>query len=882
MKKAKITYCLILTAFILLTVKPCFSQELELAEEEETSAYLTEEENPIQDNEIIDGSSDDQDILAFSEDLDFTILSEDSSPMELSEDPVSTVISENDELYTLVSELSTEEDLYSSEETLFVLEEDTDDQSEVIIDVPEITLEDAVSESGLARNAKVNQSGMFPGKLRKKSASFNQCYGQQLGGETTLLYNVFCDNWGNGGINQITYTFSEAVTFEAQGTITNGVWTWAGKEADQNFQNVYLNTIGRYTQGAFDAFVYDYPEVFWINSLQFSYGISFSVSDDTVTGRISALTLFGKERWEGALGETGLFQSKVDNAEGTVAERLNAGMSQAQKLKVIHDYVCEITDYAESAQSHCAYGVFVNGVAVCEGYAKAIKILCDRFGIPCVLGPGEAKLGGSATEAHMWNYIQIDGRWYMVDATWDDQETIRNTYLLAGSSSEGFVSVISSERVCSTYFSDSPTATAFIQPVIDSEMYHEAGEWIIDVEATDLENGSKHSECVLCGITLENEMIPARSIWKQSPVLSVSGINGRTIELSWVQEYPATHFSVYEIQNGKYVYLKMTDKNFISLDSQGDGIHDYCVRPRQKNDSGTWVFGRYSNIVQAEPDVNAYWYTAPVFTSALQTDDGRVSLTWESELPADAYSVYELINGKKEYIAKTNSLTYIIKNVLEGEHVYYVRPRRLNDDGAWEFGEYSKPVTVEIVREVWKDAPYSLSVKRIGTDVVQLQWEVTEEAEAYSVYEIINNAPVFIKMSTSKTLKITGVNEGEHVYCVRPRKKNSAGTWVFGNYSEYLIMEMDDGVWMRSPVLTAAVSGEDKVTLSWTVSSEAQAYSVYEYVSGKYQYVRMIYGNSAVLSGVANGDHTYAVRPRKLEYGTWVFGEYSNKVAISM
>jgi hypothetical protein len=58
---------------------------------------------------------------------------------------------------------------------------------------------------------------------------------------------------------------------------------------------------------------------------------------------------------------------------------------------------------------------------VCEGYAKAFKVLCDRLQIPCVLVDGDAKssLNGQPG-GHMWNYVCLSGRWYAVDVTWND------------------------------------------------------------------------------------------------------------------------------------------------------------------------------------------------------------------------------------------------------------------------------------------------------------------------------------------------------------------------------------------------------------------------------------------------------------------------------
>lgn len=58
---------------------------------------------------------------------------------------------------------------------------------------------------------------------------------------------------------------------------------------------------------------------------------------------------------------------------------------------------------------------------VCEGYSRAFKVLCDELGIPCVLNEGYARSSASdVPEAHMWNYVQLDGSWYAVDVTWND------------------------------------------------------------------------------------------------------------------------------------------------------------------------------------------------------------------------------------------------------------------------------------------------------------------------------------------------------------------------------------------------------------------------------------------------------------------------------
>lgn len=93
-------------------------------------------------------------------------------------------------------------------------------------------------------------------------------------------------------------------------------------------------------------------------------------------------------------------------------------------IKSVHDYLCEIGTYPDlnsadyTGNCHDAYGCLVEKKPVCQGYADAFKLFCDYYNIPCVCIGGKASGG-----AHMWNAVQMDdGYWYLIDATWDDQE----------------------------------------------------------------------------------------------------------------------------------------------------------------------------------------------------------------------------------------------------------------------------------------------------------------------------------------------------------------------------------------------------------------------------------------------------------------------------
>jgi hypothetical protein len=113
------------------------------------------------------------------------------------------------------------------------------------------------------------------------------------------------------------------------------------------------------------------------------------------------------------------------------------GETMYDKLLSIHDFVTSSTTYMSDTEGalfcYSAYGALVDGKAVCEGYAEAFKLLCDREGLPCltVVGTGN---GG----AHKWNMVQMeDGEWYTLDATWDDQASnIYYSYFIIGSNTK--------------------------------------------------------------------------------------------------------------------------------------------------------------------------------------------------------------------------------------------------------------------------------------------------------------------------------------------------------------------------------------------------------------------------------------------------------------
>lgn len=125
-------------------------------------------------------------------------------------------------------------------------------------------------------------------------------------------------------------------------------------------------------------------------------------------------------------------REETDNAAEEITDSvISPMMSDYEKVLALHDYLIKNSRYdvenADSdtvpAEEHEAYGVLVNGIGVCDSYAKAFKLLLDKAGVECLLVEGsstDASGKGTASLDHAWNIVSLDGEYYHVDTTWDD------------------------------------------------------------------------------------------------------------------------------------------------------------------------------------------------------------------------------------------------------------------------------------------------------------------------------------------------------------------------------------------------------------------------------------------------------------------------------
>ena len=348
--------------------------------------------------------------------------------------------------------------------------------------------------------------------LFSASPSYDGCFGNQLEAEAKAIYDHFVDTYAvNRQAGELIYTFSSPFTFQT--AIVDG-------KIDENeeYQEI-CETISVAFQSAMDAFLYDYPDVFWFRSGRFSFDISFSgPSYSNMTGTISSAVFTPEEIYSGAASNISSYDVKVSEAVNTIRSAVGTDADRRSVLKYVHDYICNHAYYnaIEEATVHSSEPFFIgDGGVVCEGYAKTFKVLCDKLSLPCACVSGTAKTSDGKNEAHMWNLVQMeDGKWYLVDVTWDDQTSrIYDTYFLAGATSAGFNDIISKERSESTDFSSTGWKN-FVYPVLSSDKYTpHVHAWnafyTVDTAATCTQPGSKSIHCSLCSAQKDITPVPA-------------------------------------------------------------------------------------------------------------------------------------------------------------------------------------------------------------------------------------------------------------------------------------------------------------------------------------------------------------------------------------
>lgn len=174
------------------------------------------------------------------------------------------------------------------------------------------------------------------------------------------------------------------------------------------------------------AVMCDHPEIFWMPKT-----ITYLSLENSPEKYIAFKDYYAERDQKGFYGITKPEKDAMQNNFNAAVEKALDGArnlgSFFEKELYFHDYICQNVTYdTDSANdlenanpnSMTAYGALVEGKAICEGYSKAMQLLCIRSGIPCNVIFGEQD-----GVPHMWNIINPGDGLYYLDTTFDDSSS---------------------------------------------------------------------------------------------------------------------------------------------------------------------------------------------------------------------------------------------------------------------------------------------------------------------------------------------------------------------------------------------------------------------------------------------------------------------------
>lgn len=111
--------------------------------------------------------------------------------------------------------------------------------------------------------------------------------------------------------------------------------------------------------------------------------------------------------------EISSMKNAYEKAVDDIVKQADLSWNDLEKALFINDYLATHCEYDLTYSNYNSYNVFVENKAVCQGYSLAYKELADRLGIECTIVT-------SISLNHAWNLVGVNGRYYMVDTTYND------------------------------------------------------------------------------------------------------------------------------------------------------------------------------------------------------------------------------------------------------------------------------------------------------------------------------------------------------------------------------------------------------------------------------------------------------------------------------
>lgn len=151
---------------------------------------------------------------------------------------------------------------------------------------------------------------------------------------------------------------------------------------------------------------YSCPELFYVDT---AYGLN-SISGSNV---IKSVTM----QYDYSKAQVVVMRTEYEAAIAEIVSGAPADGSDFDKLLYLHDHFITNYSYDRSLTIRDAYTFFKQKTGVCQAYMLALIATAKQLGIESVPVTSDAMM-------HAWNLVKLDGVWYHIDLTWDDNGTL--------------------------------------------------------------------------------------------------------------------------------------------------------------------------------------------------------------------------------------------------------------------------------------------------------------------------------------------------------------------------------------------------------------------------------------------------------------------------
>lgn len=252
------------------------------------------------------------------------------------------------------------------------------------------------------------------------SVKNNRYFYNQLSDNAKKIYDVLFDMFSSGQMKNGTTT----VDLMEKGVVTQETLS-KYLSGDDELSNDFTS--------AKDAFDLDCPEAWYVDSSYITLRTGKKNNGGYAvylgTGRADTYLLQGLkaadiDKMDKTLSD--IITATVNGAKSLNVSGLSKSDAEARKVKFVHDAVTKGISYRFENECTAGNAPYIRTLyalatheGVCEGYARSMQAILNKLDIPCVLVHG-IQNSGNSPEMHMWNEVQIGGKWYALDATWDD------------------------------------------------------------------------------------------------------------------------------------------------------------------------------------------------------------------------------------------------------------------------------------------------------------------------------------------------------------------------------------------------------------------------------------------------------------------------------